>query len=134
MKRKTVAVWLLFASLAGCSDIVGSSDDLEIDDARKYFIDPTFRIWWRDLEKCSGLTRQLGAIKFYWVPGTTLPTTTPNKTVVGRFYAYSNRIFVIESHKKSPDTVRHEMMHALLRNADGHPPEYFGETSRCGVL
>jgi hypothetical protein len=134
--RNTVSmVSLTFALvISGCSEIPGVDDPLEYPDAVGYFEKPTFLQWWRELEACSKLSRSIDKVGFFYVPHETLPSALHGIRTVGLYFPQSNRIFVVEAEKSNRQVVRHEMMHALLRDESGHPPRYFGADGLCGYL
>jgi len=124
----------LALAVSGCSDIVGFEEPLEYPDAVEYSIGPEFRGWWMGLQACSGLSGRLTDIDFFYVPRESLPSALHGIRTVGAYYPSSNRIFVVQSAKLDREVIRHEMMHALLRNESGHPPKYFGADGVCGYL
>ena len=117
-----------------CSDIVGIDEPLEFPNSSKYFMTPEFPQWWAELEACSKLSRNLDKVEFYHVYAETLPNVLHGIRTVGAYYPRSNRIFIVESEKANPSVIRHEMMHALLRDESDHPPQYFGADGLCGYL
>lgn len=130
---KTRAVLLLSLSLAtGCTDIFGGLP-LEYPDALDLPRDRWLRDMWTELESCSGRHRSFNAVDFYYVRRQTLTGMNGIQTL-GQFFTATNRIYVIEAKRSDRDVVRHEMMHALIRDKMGHPPEYFSEKGRCGKL
>lgn len=130
---KTPAVLLLSLSLAtGCTDILGGLP-LEHSDAIELPRDQWLRDMWTALQSCSGRHRSFNAVEFYYVRRETL-TSTGGVQTLGQFFPATNRIYVIEAKRNDADVVRHEMMHALIRDKMGHPPEYFSDKGRCGKL
>lgn len=71
----------------------------------------------------------MSEISWYDVPGSET-VEYPGDEVSGYWSAASNRIVLAGNVKLAGDVVRHEMLHALLRNVRGHPRQYFLE--RCG--
>lgn len=122
-----------FAMTAGCRDIIRSDEPLELPDAIGYFDDKLFPAIWNELRSCSGLKGNLDGIGFYYVPRRTLGQDPIIRTLA-LYYPRTHRIFVVESEKSSRDIIRHEMMHALLRDVEGHPPKYFGDNGVCGPV
>lgn len=93
---------------------------------------PVYARWWSMVESCSGLQGSLSAVSWYDVPGSAT-VEYPGDEVSGYWSAASNRIVLAGTVTLSGDVVRHEMLHALLRNVKGHPREYF--LDRCaGVV
>ena len=120
--------------LAACSDIVGFGTPLEYEDGVKYFDEPLFRPLWNELKSCSKLSGSLSNIDFYYVPLKSFPSELHGIRTVGLYFPRSNRIFIVESERWNPTVIRHEMMHALLRDESGHPPQYFGSDGLCGYI
>lgn len=125
---------VLSLTASACGDLIGVNIPVEFSDATKYFDAPMFTPMWAQLEQCSKLSGNLRAIGFYSVPRLTLSTENINIRILAEYFPRSNRIFVIESEKADSIIIRHEMMHALLRDVEGHPPEYFGADSPCAVF
>jgi hypothetical protein len=79
-------------------------------------------------ESCSGIRGSLSAIDWYVVPNTTvLPGT--NNELSGEWFPQRNRIVVAGAMQHAGALIRHEMLHALLRET-GHRRDEFLE--RCG--
>jgi hypothetical protein len=129
--RHVLAMVLAFV-LPACSDVIGSR--VEYPDAVKYSNEPLFRSLWAELGACSKLRGNLSGVGFFYVPRTSLPSALHGIRTIGIYFPESNRIFIVESEKSNPAVIRHEMMHALLKNASGHPPLYFGADGLCGYL
>lgn len=87
-------------------------------------------IWWREVEACSGLRGDFDDVNFFVVPGVTA-MVWGNQVVNGVWLEEDNKIILAEGHVDDADTVRHEMLHALII-LPGHPREYF--LARCGPL
>lgn len=84
--------------------------------------------WWAQAEACSGLTGDLGAIAWYVVPGADSVPLPDHRDVAGYWNSADDRIVLAGRVARDGGTVRHEMLHALLR-VGGHPPAYF--QGRC---
>ena len=99
--------------------------------AERFDPPPVYARWWAMTEACSGVTRPLGAVAFYRVPGArTVPT--PDGDVAGYWSPQSNRVVLADFVVEDGGLVRHEMLHALLRRG-GHPRAAF--LGRCaGVV
>ena len=86
--------------------------------------------WWREMEECSARTGRFDAVSFYRVlptPGRdSLQFRDPKSGQYhdGEWVSRSNAIYVAAGRLLDPGLVRHEMLHALLRDAH-HPPGYF---------
>ena len=87
--------------------------------------------WWSMVESCSGLQGSLSEVSWYEVPGSET-VEYPGDEASAYWSAASSRIVLAGKVTLSGVVVRHEMLHALLRNVKGHPREYFLE--RCGGL
>ena len=86
-----------------------------------------FQTWWQVVEACSGRTAPLRDVLWYAVPPFQLQID--GESAYGAWFARSNRIALIQDVMGDPVVVRHEMLHAILRDGD-HPAEYFQQ--RCG--
>jgi len=74
-------------------------------------------------EQCSGTTGDMSDVSWYVVPGVDA-ILDGDITVVGYWSRISNRIVLAGAEQKDGGTIRHEMLHALLRNV-GHPRNQF---------
>lgn len=90
-----------------------------------------YRLWWEMAQACSGVTGELGAVRWYHVPGASYLPLGNRLGVTGIWYRRTNAIVLAGSYEAQPPVVRHEMLHALIR-ADGHPRELF--QSACGGI
>ena len=124
-----IALVALWAS-AGCRTVT----DPPLPSGAQRFTAPTvFARWWALTEGCSGLTRDFGSVQWYTVPGVTSFPLTDGKEANGYYSEASGEIVLANGPDADPVVVRHEMLHALLRNQRGHPRGYFLE--RCaGVV
>jgi hypothetical protein len=118
--------------LSACFDFVGPGTPLEYADGIEYFDEALFTPIWNDLKACSKLEGSLRKVSFYYVPRVTLPPIDPGIRTLGMYFPKTNRIFVVQSEKSNPEVLRHEMLHALLRETEGHPPLYFSREGLCG--
>ena len=85
--------------------------------------------WWAMTEACSGRAGNLAAVRWYRVPGREFML---NGRPAGGFWSPSgNRIVLTEDAMERGQSVRHEMLHALLR-VGGHPRAEFLGT--CALL
>ena len=78
--------------------------------------------WWAMTEQCSGVSGDLGAVRWYQVPGDVVSYN--GREVEGYWSSRGNVIVIAGSSVKSGENVRHEMLHALLR-VPGHPRDQF---------
>lgn len=132
MKRLLALLLLSVSAAAACADIFGGLP-LEYLDAVEINNDSMLKPLWNELESCSGRHRSFHAVDFFYVPRDALPANDRIRTL-GQFFPATNRIYVVESKRNDRSVLRHEMMHALLRDKAGHPPEYFSINGRCGSL
>ena len=89
---------------------------------------PPYRMWWAVTEACSGLRGDFAAVRWAAVPdAASLPGASDGR--VASWAARGNQVTLAGASVLDGATVRHEMLHALLR-APGHPPAYF--RGRCG--
>ncbi|MFL5553929.1 MAG: hypothetical protein ACJ770_14110 [Gemmatimonadaceae bacterium] len=119
--------------MPACSDIL-MDEPLEFPGGVEYYQRPEFPQWWADLQTCSGITRDIHAVHFFHVASATLPGVLHGIRTLGVYFPNTDRIFVIDAEKTNPAVIRHEMMHALLKDESGHPPKYFGTEGVCGYL
>lgn len=119
---------LLLAGTLGCTSIV----DVPLD-PRAVPLQPlpVYARWWSMVESCSGLQGSLGAVTWYQVPNSETVDYGGDE-VSGYWASADSRIVLAGGATLSGLVVRHEMLHALLRNVKGHPREYFLE--RCGGI
>jgi hypothetical protein len=87
--------------------------------------------WWSLVESCSGLQGSLSAVSWYQVPGSATVARSTDE-VAGYWVLAENRIVLGGEAMLDGSVVRHEMLHALVRQARGHPREYF--LNRCSGL
>jgi len=87
---------------------------------------PQYELWWRLTERCSGRTGDFSAIHWYQAPGS---RALGSPDIQGVFLPRARNILLAGNSIADGPLVRHEMLHALVR--DGvHPAEYFQD--RCG--
>jgi hypothetical protein len=87
--------------------------------------------WWALTEQCSGLRGELAAVKWYRVPDVAEFSFGDGSSVNGRWDPSENRIILAGKSEFRGDVVRHEMLHALLRQR-GHPRADF--VGGCGGI
>jgi hypothetical protein len=84
---------------------------------------------WSAMEACSGLTGNLADVRFYVVTDPTVTTIITPWGQAGAVYLVGRHAVLFTRHTiTDAGTVRHEMLHALLRRG-GHPAVF----DRCGV-
>lgn len=86
-----------------------------------------YRTWWTLVEGCSGLSGDFESVRWYTSSG----VANDGRRYSGAWVTDGNRIVLAEGREGDGGTVRHEMLHALVRRG-GHPREYF--VTRCGPL
>jgi hypothetical protein len=90
-----------------------------------------YQAWWQDVEACSGINGDLAAVSWYEIPHVREFTIGNNPYVAGYWQPYHHSITLAGLRINDADLVRHEMLHALLKEK-GHPAEYF--VQKCGSL
>jgi hypothetical protein len=88
-----------------------------------------FARWWPLTQACSSTSGDFTAIHWYRVPG--YDFMLGKKEVGGYFDASHNRIVLADMSIEEGSSVRHEMLHALLR-VGGHPRSEFLE--KCASM
>lgn len=125
---RTYAIWTFLIApvigavvgLAACDGVV---DPPLPSDAEEFSPLAVYSTWWNMTEACSGLTGSLGAVTWYQT-NEVLHDARTGEVVVGYWTPGSNRIVLMTDAVRDGGTVRHEMLHALLRKA-GHPRDQF---------
>ena len=92
---------------------------------------PTFEAIWNETEKCSGLTGNFSAVKFYVTPKR-FAVDNSGALAHGAWIKSENAIYMASGYETLHNSVMHEEMHALLQRTD-HPSEYF-RNGGCGPL
>jgi hypothetical protein len=125
--RRTIALLLIVAP--ACTKIV---DPVLDPRAEAFSIPPVYARWWSMVESCSGLTGSMEAVSWYQVPNS--ETVADGEDEVSAYWSpASNRIVLAGKLTLVGSIVRHEILHALVRQNKGHPREYF--LGRCaGVV
>lgn len=116
-----LALLLSLVALSACRDVTGPT-------GTPFTPPPIYRVWWAELEACSGLTGDFDGVRFYVVSS----LTQNGVAAAGGYSKRNNAIVLVEKYLNRTETVQHEMMHALLRGIPGHPPQYFN--GACGIL
>jgi hypothetical protein len=114
---------------ASCSGVF----DLPLPpNAVSYAPPPSYGLWWSVVERCSGLSGDFREVSWYQVPGArNVPVGADS--VVGYYQPVTPRVLMAGQSIANVSAVRHEMLHALLREkAANHPVEYYRD--RCGGL
>jgi len=116
----TLALGTTPLGLNGCDSIV---DPKLPADAEQFTPPPVYSTWWRMTEACSGLTGSLDAVTWYKTDEVVHDARTGD-VIAGYWTAASNRIVLTSTVMLDGGTVRHEMLHALIRK-DGHQRNQF---------
>jgi len=126
--RRSAACTLLIApivaavfGLVACGD--GIVDPPLPSDAQQFSPPGVYSTWWNMTQACSGLTGSLAAVTWY---KTDEVIHEPNSgdIVLGYWSSAGNQIVLTTASVTDGATVRHEMLHALLR-VGGHPRNQF---------
>lgn len=119
---------ILLLITVACSSIV---DPVLDPKAVSFQPPPVYTRWWSMVESCSGLQGSLSDVSWYQVPAS--ETVGHSGDEVAGYWAYvSNRIVLAGESLLDGLVVRHEMLHALVRQLKGHPRQYF--LDRCAGL
>jgi hypothetical protein len=108
--------------LTFCDNPVATDPPLP-PDAEQFSPPAIYSTWWNMTQACSELTGSLGAVTWFKT-SEALGNTGHGEPVVGYWSSVSNRIVLMNSFVLDGAAVRHEMLHALLRQA-GHPRNQF---------
>jgi hypothetical protein len=115
-----VAATALGLAACGSDSIV----DPPLPSDAEMFSPPTvYSTWWNMTQACSGLTGSLEAVTWYSTDEV-LHDAQTGEVLNGYWSSASNRIVLVTDAVRDGGTVRHEMLHALLRQA-GHPRSQF---------
>jgi hypothetical protein len=123
--RQLRAAVLLAVFLAACESPVGLPSG-----ATRYAPPDVYQAWWQLTERCSGLTGELGAVRWYRVAAVD-SFDLEGTWASGAWYPTGNRIVIAQQEITDGEVVRHEMLHAL-RQAGGHPRDLF--LDKCGGI
>src|SRR5712664_3118646 len=84
-------------------------------DAVRFVPPVVYACWWAMVESCSGIDRPLGDIEWYAAPDYLRSPDDNSEFIQGYWSLASNRIVLVSNDTLDGGTVRHEMLHALLR-------------------
>lgn len=115
---------LLLPLLAGCELLTAPLPP----GAERFAPPAVYRQWWDLTRTCSGRTGDFSRVTWYRVPGAVEIPLGDGTQVNGYWDSAGNRIVLAASSELEGDLVRHEMLHALLRQ-EGHPRADF--IGRC---
>jgi hypothetical protein len=92
-------------------------------DAEEFSPPAVYSTWWKMTEACSGMTGSLGAIT--WFRTSQALHAFPSGDPIGGYWSpVANRIVLTNDIVLDGGSVRHEMLHALVRKG-GHPRNQF---------
>lgn len=122
--RKLLAICLLTTTGTSCGSESGPTLPVS---AQRFDAPPVYTAWWSMVEQCSGISGSLQEVSWFRVPGVwfvTVPIGGTQQSTTGYWSSAGNRVVLPGERVFEGETVRHEMLHALLRIA-GHPREAF---------
>jgi hypothetical protein len=90
---------------------------------------PVYATWWAMTEACAGVSRPFSSVRWYRVAGADEVRTPDGRPAGGYWESSTGRVVLAGTRVLWGGTVRHEMLHALLRRR-GHPRDAF--LGRCG--
>lgn len=118
-----VAVLAGSLGLTFCDRLVGLVDPQFPSDAEEFSPPAVYATWWKMTEACSGMTGSLGAIT--WFKTNQALHNFPSGDPIGGYWSsFGNRIVLTNDIVLDGRSVRHEMLHALVRKG-GHPRNQF---------
>lgn len=109
--------------LAACDRLVGLVDPLFPSDAQQFSPPAVYSTWWNMTQACSGLTGSLGAVTWFKTTQALRDSRTGDP-IGGYWNSFTNRIVLTTAAVLDGGSVRHEMLHSLLRKG-GHPRNQF---------
>ena len=111
-----------------CSSIA----DPALDPGAESLVPPVvYRRWWTMVEECSGIAGSFDAVVWYSVPNSDV-VHAGNDQIGGYWAPGSNRIVLAGNGLYDGRFIRHEMLHALVRQTKGHSHSYF--VDQCGGI
>jgi hypothetical protein len=127
MMRRVMASFAAMTTFAACDRVTGPGLP-----AGAVPMEPlaVYADWWSMTQECSALGGDLGRVAWYVVPGVKAISYGGLRNVEG-IWLDGNRIVLAEGSVRNGQLVRHEMLHALLRDGS-HPRASFA--SRCGGI
>jgi len=113
---------------SGCASLAPSEGGLPLGAVQ---ISPpaVYQDWAQRTRACSGLEGDLSTVQFYVIPGVqTFSTKDGDKVGLWSREGRTDRIVIAGDYENHEMVVRHEMLHALLKQ-EGHPADLFA--NRC---
>ena len=109
-------------ALAACGDNIV---DPALPEAAERFDPPAVYLrWWGMTQECAGVQRNFRDVKWYRTPAARIEL---NGEYVNAYWSMgSNRVVITDGARNDGSVVRHEMLHALIRQ-EGHPRTQFVE-------
>lgn len=102
------------------------------DDAVRFTPPAEYVAWWQATARCADVATPVPAVRWYVVPNVRR-FHVPGAGWVGAYYQGApQRIVLAGEEAMDGPVVRHEMLHALLDDAVGHPPALF--QGRCAEV
>jgi hypothetical protein len=109
--------------LTACDRLLGLVDPMFPSDAERFTPPPVYSTWWNMTQACSGLTGSLDAVTWFRTDQR-LRSSRTEESIAGYWGSFSNRIVLTTPAMLDGGSVRHEMLHSLLRKG-GHPRNQF---------
>ncbi|HMH85302.1 MAG TPA: hypothetical protein VK529_05100 [Gemmatimonadaceae bacterium] len=123
--RKSLIVPVVAAilGLVACDSLLGLVDPMFPSDAEEFSPPPVYSTWWNMTQACSGLTGSLGEVTWFKT-NHVLHNSSSGESLGGYWNSFTNRIVLTTAAMLDGGSVRHEMLHSLLRKG-GHPRNQF---------
>jgi hypothetical protein len=115
-----LAVVTATLTLAACDRLI---DPLFPSDAQEFSPPPVYSTWWNMTQACSGLTGSFAAVHWYKT-AQPLRDRRTGEPIVGYWNSIDNRIVLTNDAALDGGSVRHEILHSLIRKG-GHPRNQF---------
>jgi hypothetical protein len=117
------AVVAAIFGLAACDRLLGLVDPMFPSDAQQFSPPAVYSTWWNMTQACSGLTGSLSAVTWFKTDQALRDSRTGERAG-GYWNSFTNRIVLTTQAMLDGGSVRHEMLHSLLRKG-GHPRNQF---------
>jgi hypothetical protein len=122
-KLLIVPVVAAILGLVACDALLGLVDPMFPSDAHEFSPPPVYSTWWNMTQACSGLTGSLGAVTWFKT-SQPLRNSRTGEPAGGYWSSFTNKIVLTNAAMLDGGSVRHEMLHSLLRKG-GHPRSQF---------